>query len=80
MHMQKDKRTGIGSHMERAIFVGYSEGYKAGAFTTLKVANSSSLREQSLMRDTFLVPLRANPNALIAMQTLLCMHHCWIHP
>ena len=32
IHLQKDKRTGIGSHMEKAIFVGYLEGYKAWRF------------------------------------------------
>jgi len=32
VHIQKDKRTGIGSHMEKCIFVGYPEGYKAWTF------------------------------------------------
>ena len=32
VHIQRDKRTGIGSHMERCIFVGYPEGYKAWRF------------------------------------------------
>src|SRR4051794_34751120 len=29
VHIQKDKRSGIGSHMEKCIFVGYPKGYKA---------------------------------------------------
>ena len=32
VHVQKDKRTGIGSHMEKCIFVGYPPGYKAWEF------------------------------------------------
>ena len=32
VHIQKDKRTGIGSHMEKCIFIGYPEGYKAWKF------------------------------------------------
>jgi transposase InsO family protein len=32
VHIQKDKRTGIGSHMEKCIFVGYPDGYKGWTF------------------------------------------------
>jgi hypothetical protein len=32
VHIQKDKRTGIGSHMEKCIFVGYPQGYKGWTF------------------------------------------------
>ena len=32
VHVQKDKRTGIGSHMEKCIFIGYPDGYKAWKF------------------------------------------------
>lgn len=32
VHIQKDKRVGINSHMERCIFIGYPEGYKAWKF------------------------------------------------
>ena len=29
VHVQKDKCTGIGSHMEKCIFIGYPEDFKA---------------------------------------------------
>src|SRR6202790_1388344 len=29
IHIKKDKRIGIGSHMEKGIFIGYPEGFKA---------------------------------------------------
>lgn len=32
VHIQKDKRSGIGSHMVKCIFIGYPEGYKAWKF------------------------------------------------
>lgn len=32
VHVQKDKRTGINSHMERCIFIGYPDGFKAWKF------------------------------------------------
>ena len=32
VHIQKDKRTGIGSHMEKCVFVGYPDGYKGWMF------------------------------------------------
>jgi Reverse transcriptase (RNA-dependent DNA polymerase) len=32
VHIQKDKQTGIGSHMEKCIFVGYPQGYKGWTF------------------------------------------------
>ena len=32
VHIQKDKRVGIGSHMEKCIFIGYPAGYKAWKF------------------------------------------------
>ena len=32
VHIQKDKRTGIGSHMEKCVFIGYPEGYKGWMF------------------------------------------------
>src|ERR1700679_3880994 len=32
VHVQKDKRTGIGSHMEKCVFVGYPDGYKGWMF------------------------------------------------
>lgn len=32
VHIQRDKRTGIGSHMEKAIFIGYPSEYKAWEF------------------------------------------------
>ena len=32
VHIQKDRRTGIGSHMEKCIFIGYPEGFKAWRF------------------------------------------------
>ena len=31
-HVQKDKRTGIGSYMEKCVFVGYPDGYKGWTF------------------------------------------------
>jgi hypothetical protein len=40
VHVQKDKRTGIGAHMEKAIFIGYPTGFKGWKFwnpTTQKV-------------------------------------------
>src|SRR5277367_4314992 len=33
VHIQKDKRKGIGSHMEKCIFVGYPDGYKGWMFS-----------------------------------------------
>lgn len=32
VHVQKDKRTGIGSHMQKCIFVGYPQDYKGWRF------------------------------------------------
>ena len=32
VHIQKDKRTGIGSQMEKCVFIGYPEGYKGWMF------------------------------------------------
>ena len=32
VHVQKDKRTGIGSHIEKCVFVGYPDGYKGWTF------------------------------------------------
>jgi len=32
VHIQKDRHTGIGSHMEKCIFIGYPEGFKAWRF------------------------------------------------
>ena len=32
VHIQKDKRTGIRSHMEKCVFIGYPEGYKGWMF------------------------------------------------
>ena len=32
VHIQKDKRTGIGSHMEKCVFIGYPDGYKGWMF------------------------------------------------
>ena len=32
VHVQKDKRIGINSHMEKCIFIGYPEGFKAWKF------------------------------------------------
>ena len=32
VHVQKDKRTGIGSHMEKCVFIGYPDGYKGWMF------------------------------------------------
>ena len=43
MHIQKDKRAGLGSHMEKCVFIGYPQGYKGWKFynpTTKKVVIS----------------------------------------
>ena len=32
VHVQKDKRQSLGSHMEKCIFLGYAEGYKGWKF------------------------------------------------
>ena len=32
VHIQKDKCTGIGSHMEKCVFIGYPDGYKGWMF------------------------------------------------
>ena len=32
VHIQRDKRTGIGAHMEKCIFIGYPSEYKAWSF------------------------------------------------
>ena len=32
VHIQKDKRIGIGSHMEKCVFIGYPDGYKGWMF------------------------------------------------
>ena len=32
VHIQKDKWTGIGSHMEKCVFIGYPDGYKGWMF------------------------------------------------
>jgi hypothetical protein len=32
VHIQKDKRTGIGSHMEKCVFIGDPDGYKGWMF------------------------------------------------
>ena len=43
VHIQKDKRDGLGSHMEKCVFIGYPQGYKGWKFynpTTKKVVIS----------------------------------------
>ena len=43
VHIQKDKRDGLGSHMEKCAFIGYPQGYKGWKFynpTTKKVVIS----------------------------------------
>jgi hypothetical protein len=40
VHVQKDKRPGLGSHMEKCVFIGYPQGYKGWKFynpTTKKI-------------------------------------------
>jgi len=32
VHIQKDKRAGLGSHMEKCVFIGYLQGYKGWKF------------------------------------------------
>ena len=32
VHIQKDKREGLGSHMEKCVFIGYPQGYKGWKF------------------------------------------------
>jgi hypothetical protein len=32
VHIQKDKRPGLGSHMEKCVFIGYPQGYKGWKF------------------------------------------------
>ena len=32
VHIQKDKREGLGSDMEKCVFIGYAEGYKGWKF------------------------------------------------
>ena len=32
VHVQKDKRPGLGSHMEKCVFIGYPQGYKGWKF------------------------------------------------
>ena len=32
VHIQKDKRAGLGSHMEKCVFIGYPQGYKGWKF------------------------------------------------
>jgi hypothetical protein len=32
VHVQKDKRSGLGSHMDKCIFIGYADGYKGWRF------------------------------------------------
>ena len=32
VHIQKDKRAGLGSHMEKYVFIGYPQGYKGWKF------------------------------------------------
>ena len=66
IHVQKDKHAGIGSHMEKCVFIGYLDGYKGWMFynpTTSEVWSQSVL---SLTRDTSLVSntLLWHPNHL----------------
>jgi len=37
VHIQKDERDGLGPHMEKCVFIGYSQGYKGWKSTTKKV-------------------------------------------
>ena len=41
VHVQKDKRAALGSHMEKCIFIGYPEGYKGWKFYN-PITNSAS--------------------------------------
>jgi hypothetical protein len=45
VHIQKDKRQGLGSHMEKCVFIGYPQGYKGWKFynpTTKKTVTVAS--------------------------------------
>src|SRR3954451_19059998 len=52
VHIQRDKRTPLGPHMEKCIFLGYPDSTKAGNSSTHSPGVLLSLKELNLMRDT----------------------------
>ena len=61
VHVQKDKRTGIGAYMEKCLFIGYPIGFKGWKFynpTTRKVVIS----ERAEFDERFFPGLKSNAN------------------
>jgi Reverse transcriptase (RNA-dependent DNA polymerase) len=78
VHIQKDKQTGIGSHMEKCIFVGYPQGYKGWTFynpTTKQtiISEQAELDEQYFpgFKQTSLTPEPFEPLPAIAFEPVL---------
>ena len=78
VHIQKDKQTGIGSHIEKCIFVGYPAGYKGWTFynpTTKKtiISEQAEFDERYFpgLKQTPLTPEPFEPLSAIAFNPVL---------
>jgi len=63
VHVQKDKRIGIGAHMERCIFVGYPPGYKAWKFYN-PVTKKFVISERAIFDERYFPGLAKSPAGL----------------
>lgn len=55
VHIQKDKRAKLGSHMEKCIFIGYPIGYKGWKFYNPITKKVIICERQILMKDTLIM-------------------------
>ncbi|THH15011.1 hypothetical protein EUX98_g9529 [Antrodiella citrinella] len=68
VHVQRDKRTNLGSHMEKCVFIGYPDGYKGWKFynpTTKRVVIS----ERADFDERFFPGLRNQPRLSPALSS-----------
>ena len=60
VHIQKDKRTGIGSHMEKCVFIGYPDGYKGWMFYN-PTTKRTVISEQAEFDERYFPGLKQTP-------------------
>jgi hypothetical protein len=53
VHVQKDKRKGLGSHMEKCVFIGYPPGYKGWKFYNPVSKKTIICERAELMKESF---------------------------
>ena len=78
VHVQKDKQTGIGAHMEKCVFIGYPIGFKGWKFfnpTTNKVVIS----ERAEFDERFFPGLKKTPDRPSMPSLVLKVLYLLIH-